>query len=63
MKNTFDRKVKEDKFLIDDLVLKWDAPCEEKGKHGNFDHMWMCPYIITPYRGDNTFIIPHQDGS
>ena len=26
IKNTFDRKVKEEKLLIDDLVLKWDAP-------------------------------------
>ena len=30
MKNTFGRKVKEDTFQIDDLVLKWDAP--HKGK-------------------------------
>ena len=28
MKNTFDRRVKEEKFLIYDLVLKWDAPHE-----------------------------------
>ena len=32
MKKTFDRRVKEEKFLIDDLVLKWDAPREDKGK-------------------------------
>ena len=57
MKNTFDRKVKEEKFLIDDLVLKWDAPHEEKEKHGKFDHMWMGPYIIAAYRGDNSFIL------
>ena len=47
MKNTFDKKVKEEKFVIDNLVLKWDAPHEEKGKHGKFNHMWMGPYIIT----------------
>ena len=33
MKNTFDRRVKEEQFQIDDLVLKWDAPKEDK--HGN----------------------------
>ena len=38
MKNTFDRNVKEEKFQIIDLVLKWDAPREDK--HGKFDHMW-----------------------
>ena len=37
MKNTFDKRVKEEQFQIDDLVLKWDAPKEDK--HGKFDHM------------------------
>ena len=43
MKNTFNRKVKENTFQIDDLVLKWDAPHEDKGKHGKFDHLWVGP--------------------
>ena len=60
MKNTFDIKVKEENFHIYDLVLKWDAPREEK--HGKFDHMWVGPYIIATYRGDNSFILQHQDG-
>ena len=63
MKNTLDRRVKEEKFLIDDLVLKWDAPHEEKGNHGKFDHMWMGPYIIAAHRGEIDFILQHQDGS
>ena len=61
MKNTFDRKVKEEQFQIDDLVLKWDAPREDK--HENFDHMWVGPYIIAAHRGENAFILQHQDGS
>ena len=61
MKNTFDRKVKEEKSLVGDLVLKWDAPREEK--HGKFDYMWVSPYIITTYMGENDFILQHQDGS
>ena len=40
MKNTFDRRVKEDEFPTQDLVLKWDARIEDKGKHGKFDHLW-----------------------
>ena len=63
MKNTFDRRVKEEKFLVEDLVLKWYAPHEEKGKHGKFDHMWVGAYIIAAYRGENSFILQHQDGS
>ena len=62
MKNTFDRKVKEEQFSIDDLVLKWDAPHEENEKHEKFDHMWMGPYIIAAHRGENNFIMQHQDG-
>ena len=50
MKNTFDRRVKEENFLIDNLVLKWDAPHEEKGKHVMFDHKWVGPYIIATQR-------------
>ena len=57
MKNTFDRRVKEDIFQIDDLVLKWDAPHEEKGNHCKFDHLWVGPYIIAAQRGNNDFIL------
>ena len=61
MKNTFDRKVKEEQFHINDLVLKWDAPREDK--HGKFDHMWVGHYIIAAYKGENAFILQHQYGS
>ena len=60
MKNTFDRRVKEEQFQIDDLVLKWDAPREEKD--GKFDHMWVGPYVIAGHRGENAFILEHQNG-
>ena len=30
MKKKIDRRVKEEQFQIDDLVLKWDAPKEDK---------------------------------
>ena len=60
MKKTFDMKVKEEQFQIDDLVLKWDAPKEEK--HGKFDHMGKGPYIIASFMRDNYFVLQHQDG-
>ena len=63
MKNTFDRKVKEENLSINDLVLKWDAPHKDKGKHGKFDHMWVGPYIIMAHIGENSFILQYQDGS
>ena len=63
MKNTFDRIIKEDFFQVDDLVLKWDAPHEDKGKHEKFDHFWVGPYLIAALRGNNAFILQYQNGS
>ena len=60
IKNTFDKKVKEEQFQIDDLVLKRDAPKEDK--HGKFDHMWVGPYVIARYRGQNEFILEYPNG-
>ena len=61
IKKTFDKSVKEENFQIEDLLLKWDAPREDK--HAKFDHMWVVPYIIVAYGGKNAFIQQHQDGS
>ena len=63
MKNTFDRRIKEDVFQVDELVIKWDATHEDKGKHRKFDHLWVGPYLIAVHRGDNTFILQYPDGS
>ena len=60
IKNTFDRRVKEEQFHIDDLVLKWDAPKEDK--HGKFDHMWVGPYVISLYTGQIAFILEYSNG-
>ena len=46
MKKIFDRRAKPDDFQQGDLVLKWDARYEDKGKHGKFDHLWKVPYEI-----------------
>eukprot|EP00253_Pinus_taeda_P011353 PITA_11353 len=39
IKKIYDRKGKVDKFQVDDVVLKWDARNEEKGKHGKFENL------------------------
>ena len=46
VKNIFDRKEKPNDFQQGDLVLKWDARHEDKGKHGKFEHLWKGPYLI-----------------
>ena len=59
MKKTFDMRVEEQNFQVDDLVLKWDARKEEK--HGKFDHLWKGPYIIAAYRWENSIILQSQN--
>jgi hypothetical protein len=31
---------------LGDLVLKWDAPKKDKGKHGKFEALWIGPFKI-----------------
>ena len=49
IKKIYDRKAKADKFQIEEIVLKWDARNEDKGKHGKFDNLWKGPYRIAAY--------------
>ena len=60
MMKTFDMRFKEERFQVDDLVIKWDARKEDK--LGKFDHSWKGSYIIVAFRGDNSFIMQHQNG-
>ena len=43
IKKIYDRKAKPDDFQIDDVVLRWDARNEDKGKHDKFDNLWKGP--------------------
>jgi len=37
IKQDFDKKRKKKEFEQGDLVLKWDAPKQDRGKHSKFD--------------------------
>jgi ribonuclease HI len=63
IKKIFDKRTKEDDFEVGDLVLKWDARNEDKGKHGKFDHLWTGPFKIQAFRGHNAFLLCNTDGS
>ena len=39
IKSRFDRKIKENTFSFGDMVLRWDARKDKKGKHGKFDNL------------------------
>eukprot|EP00253_Pinus_taeda_P009551 PITA_09551 len=62
IKKIYDKKAKADDFQIDDIVLRWDARNEDKGKHGKFDNLWKGPYKIAAYRGPNAFLLKETNG-
>jgi hypothetical protein len=36
-------------------VLKWDAPKQDKGKHGKFEALWIGPFNISEVFQNNTY--------
>jgi hypothetical protein len=62
IKKSFDKHTKEDDFKVGDLVLKWDAINEDRGKHGKFDHLWLGPFKIVAYHGNNAYLLQEHNG-
>lgn len=62
IKKIYDRKEKVDKFQLEELVLKWDARNEEKGKHGKFKNLWKGPFKVATYRGHKYFLLKEMNG-
>jgi hypothetical protein len=63
MKESFDKKAKEDVFQTGDLVLKWDSYRQDKGKNGKFDTLWIGPFIITQVLQNNNFLLQNMEGN
>ena len=57
VKERFDKRIKEDTLLLGDMVLRWDAHRDEKGKHWKFDNLWLGPFKIANILGSNTFVL------
>eukprot|EP00253_Pinus_taeda_P017668 PITA_17668 len=62
IKNIYDQKAKADTFQLDEVVLRWYARHEDKGKHGKFENLWKGPYKIEAYRGQNAFLLKEMNG-
>ena len=62
VKNMFDRNIKENTFIEGEMVLRWDARKEQKGKHGKFDNLWFGPFLISKVLENNTFILQSLEG-
>ena len=62
IKSRFDRNSKENTFSVADMVLRWDARKEKKGKHGKFDNIWFGPFLVSKVLENNTFILQSLEG-
>lgn len=61
-KKVYYHKKKAYDFKIGDLVLRWDARNEEKGKHGKFEKLWKGPYKISASRGQHAYLLEEMNG-
>jgi hypothetical protein len=62
IKQVFDRKAKKERFQVGDLVLKWDAPKQDKGKHSKFEALWIGPFRISEAFLNNTYRLRDLEG-
>ena len=44
-----------------DLVLKWDASRQDKGKQGKFEALWVDPFKISEVFSNNTFKLQNME--
>ena len=62
VKGILNKKTKSKDFQVGDMVLKWDAIREDKGKHGKFDHLWKGPYKVATFTGNNAYMLEEVEG-
>jgi hypothetical protein len=55
IKKAFDKRESKEYFQLGDLVLKWDAPKQDKGKHGKFEALLIGPFKISQVFSNNTY--------
>jgi hypothetical protein len=63
IKQAFDKSISKDNFQLGDLVLKWDAPKQDKGKHGKFEALWIGPFKISEAFLNNTYKLQNLEDS
>ena len=63
VKRWFDKhKARKKEFEVGDLVLKWDHPHDEKGKHTKFKKLWIGPFQIAEKIGPSTYKLRDLQG-
>jgi hypothetical protein len=63
IKKSFEKKVSKEYFQLEDIVLKWDAPKQDKGKHGKFEALWIGPFKIFEVFSNNTYKLQNVEDS
>ena len=59
----FDKhKAGKKEFEVGGLVLKWDHPHDEKGKHTKFQQLWVGPFKIAAKLGPSTYKLQYLQG-
>lgn len=59
----FDKhKAKDKSFEVGDLVLKWDRANEPKGKHSNFQNLWLRPFRVSKKIGAGMYQLQNLRG-
>ena len=51
-----------DNFQVANWILKWDTVRKDKGKNGNFDSLWIGPFVIAQAQQNNTFKLQNLEG-
>jgi hypothetical protein len=62
IKQASDRKSSKEDFQLGYLVLKWDAPKQDKRKHGKFESLWIVPLKISERFPNNTHKLQNSEG-
>jgi hypothetical protein len=62
IKHAFDKKVRKKEFELGNLVLKWDAPRKDRGKHNKFYALWIGPFKISEVFSNNTYRLQYLEG-
>ena len=63
VKKWFDHHLAGDKyFQVGELVLKWDKLSEPKGKHTEFQHLWLGPFQVVEKIGQGTYRLKMLQG-
>ena len=62
IKERFDKKIKDNIFSVGNMILRWDARKDQKGKYGKFDNLWFGPFIVSKFLENNTFVLQTLQG-